>query len=145
MWEEVSNDREEIRRKSVAWFSSCSLTLHLRHAQDDDVVRVKSNLVNIDVIVKDKKGKYISDLKAEDFTITENGVAAEDRILRRATFKNRNSANPVNSRRAATAHARNCAAQLRLACARLANHRRHKSETGSRRRDQVCSRTNDGR
>jgi VWFA-related protein len=44
-------------------------------AQDDDVVKVKSNLVNIDVIVKDKKGKYVSDLKAEDFTITENGVA----------------------------------------------------------------------
>ncbi len=41
--------------------------------QDDDVIKVKSNLVNIDVIVKDKKGKYISDLKAEDFTITENG------------------------------------------------------------------------
>jgi VWFA-related protein len=41
---------------------------------DDDVVKVKSNLVNIDVIVKDKKGKYISDLKTEDFTITENGV-----------------------------------------------------------------------
>src|SRR4026209_2027331 len=44
-------------------------------AQDDDVVKVKSNLVNIDVIVKDKKGKYVSDLKAEDFAITENGVA----------------------------------------------------------------------
>ena len=43
--------------------------------QDDDVVKVKSNLVNIDVIVKDKKGKYISDLKAEDFVITENGIA----------------------------------------------------------------------
>src|SRR5687767_15906889 len=43
-------------------------------AQDDDVVRVKSNLVNIDVLVKDKKGKYIADLKAEDFTIFENGV-----------------------------------------------------------------------
>ena len=42
-------------------------------AQDDEVVKVKSNLVNIDVIVKDKKGKYISDLKAEDFVITENG------------------------------------------------------------------------
>ena len=41
----------------------------------DDVVRVKSNLVNIDVIVKDKKGKYVADLKAEDFTIVENGVA----------------------------------------------------------------------
>jgi VWFA-related protein len=43
-------------------------------AQEDDVVKVKSNLVNIDVIVKDKKGKYIADLKAEDFTIVENGV-----------------------------------------------------------------------
>ncbi len=43
-------------------------------AQSDDVVRVKSNLVNIDVLVKDKKGKYVPDLKAEDFTITENGV-----------------------------------------------------------------------
>ena len=43
-------------------------------AQDDEVVRVKSNLVNIDVLVKDKKGKYIADLKAADFTIFENGV-----------------------------------------------------------------------
>ena len=43
-------------------------------AQEDDVVRVKSNLVNIDVMVKDKKGKYIADLKAEDFVIFENGV-----------------------------------------------------------------------
>lgn len=41
----------------------------------DDVIRTKSNLVNIDVIVKDKKGKYVADLKAEDFTIVENGVA----------------------------------------------------------------------
>lgn len=40
----------------------------------DEVVRVKSNLVNIDVLVKDKKGKYVADLKAEDFTIFENGV-----------------------------------------------------------------------
>lgn len=43
-------------------------------AQDEDVVRVKSNLVNIDVLVKDKKGKYVADLKAEDFKIFENGV-----------------------------------------------------------------------
>jgi VWFA-related protein len=43
-------------------------------AQEDEVVRVKSNLVNIDVLVKDKKGKYIPDLKAEDFAIFENGV-----------------------------------------------------------------------
>jgi VWFA-related protein len=41
---------------------------------DVEVLKVKSNLVNIDVMVKDKKGKYITDLKAEDFTVFENGV-----------------------------------------------------------------------
>ncbi|MDT5061394.1 MAG: hypothetical protein QOH63_1853 [Acidobacteriota bacterium] len=41
---------------------------------DVEVLRVKSNLVNIDVMVKDKKGKYVTDLKAEDFTVFENGV-----------------------------------------------------------------------
>ena len=41
---------------------------------DQDVIKTRSNLVNIDVLVKDKKGKYISDLKLEDFTISENGV-----------------------------------------------------------------------
>src|SRR5438045_2343085 len=53
-----------------------SLTAHAQNPpkQDEDVVKVKSNLVNIDVMVKDKKGKFISDLKPEDFTITENGV-----------------------------------------------------------------------
>ena len=40
----------------------------------EDVLKIKSNLVNIDVIAKDKKGKYISDLKLEDFIVTENGV-----------------------------------------------------------------------
>lgn len=43
------------------------------HAQEDERVITKANLVNIDVIVKDKKGKYVSDLKAEDFVVTENG------------------------------------------------------------------------
>lgn len=42
--------------------------------QDEEVVTVKSQLVNIDVVVKDKKGKYVTDLKAEDFTVVENGV-----------------------------------------------------------------------
>src|SRR5712692_2011968 len=42
--------------------------------EEDDVVKVTSNLVNLDVIVKDKKGKAITDLKPDDFTITENGV-----------------------------------------------------------------------
>jgi VWFA-related protein len=39
-----------------------------------DVIKVTSNLVNFDVTVKDKKGKAITDLKAEDFVLSENGV-----------------------------------------------------------------------
>jgi VWFA-related protein len=41
---------------------------------DDDVIKVTSNLVNLDLIVKDKKGKAITDLKPEDFAVLENGV-----------------------------------------------------------------------
>src|SRR5438477_13076339 len=41
---------------------------------DDDVVKINSNLVSLDVIVKDKKGKAITDLKPEKFTVSENGV-----------------------------------------------------------------------
>src|SRR5215211_7544987 len=42
--------------------------------QDEEVVTVKSQLVNIDVVVRDRKGKYVTDLKAEDFVVVENGV-----------------------------------------------------------------------
>jgi VWFA-related protein len=42
--------------------------------QDDDVIKVNSNLVSLDVIVKDKKGKAVTDLNPEDFTVLENGV-----------------------------------------------------------------------
>ena len=45
-------------------------------AQDqDDVVRVRSNEVRLDVVVKDKKGRPIRDLKAGDFEVLEDGVA----------------------------------------------------------------------
>jgi VWFA-related protein len=43
-------------------------------SDDQDVVKITSNLVSLDVIVKDKKGRPVTDLKAEDFTVTENGV-----------------------------------------------------------------------
>ena len=42
--------------------------------QDEEVVTVRSQLVNIDVVVRDKKGRYVTDLKAEDFNVVENGV-----------------------------------------------------------------------
>src|SRR5437868_2710047 len=43
-------------------------------SDDQDVIKITSNLISLDVIVKDKKGKPITDLKAEDFTVSENGV-----------------------------------------------------------------------
>ena len=45
-----------------------------KSSDDDDVIKVTSNLVSLDVIVKDKKGKPLTDLKPEDFTVSENGV-----------------------------------------------------------------------
>src|SRR6185503_18703843 len=45
-----------------------------KQKSQDEVVSLKAHLVNIDVMVKDKKGKYITDLKAEDFTVVENGA-----------------------------------------------------------------------
>src|SRR5947209_9920590 len=41
---------------------------------DEEVLKVRSHLVNVDVSVKDKKGNYVTDLKAEDFAVFENGV-----------------------------------------------------------------------
>ncbi len=44
-------------------------------AQDqDEVIRVRSNEVRLDVVVKDKKGHPIKDLKPEDFEVLEDGV-----------------------------------------------------------------------
>ena len=41
---------------------------------NDEIVTLKAHLVSVDVLVKDKKGKYITDLKDEDFVVYENGV-----------------------------------------------------------------------
>src|ERR1041385_362235 len=43
-------------------------------SNEDEVIKINSNLVTMDVMVKDRKGKAITNLKAEDFTVTENGV-----------------------------------------------------------------------
>lgn len=40
---------------------------------DDEVVRITTSLVQTDVVVTDKDGRQVTDLKAEDFEILENG------------------------------------------------------------------------
>jgi len=41
--------------------------------RDDDVVRITTNLVQVDAVVTDRNGKVVPDLRAEDFEILENG------------------------------------------------------------------------
>jgi VWFA-related protein len=43
--------------------------------KQDETVRLETRLITLDVIVKDKKGKYVTDLRAEDFSVFEEGVA----------------------------------------------------------------------
>jgi VWFA-related protein len=42
--------------------------------EQDDVVRVRTNEVKLDVVVKDKKGRPIKDLKPTDFEVYEDGI-----------------------------------------------------------------------
>lgn len=46
-------------------------------AEQDEVVRITTNLVQIDVVVTDKKGQLVTDLTAEDFEVYENGRRQE--------------------------------------------------------------------
>lgn len=40
---------------------------------DDDVVRITTNLIQVDAVVTDKNGKQVTDLRADEFEIEENG------------------------------------------------------------------------
>ena len=51
-----------------------AIGLQAASQEQDEVVRVRSNEVRLDVVVKDKKGRPIRDLKASDFEILEDGV-----------------------------------------------------------------------
>jgi VWFA-related protein len=64
-------------RLAVTCLLLFSLALNLRgQEQDQDVVRITTNLVQVDVVVT-KDGKHIIDLKPEDFEILEDGRAQQ--------------------------------------------------------------------
>lgn len=52
------------------------LTLKICYAQDE-VMRIETDLVTIPATVLDREGRYITNLKKEDFRIFENGVEQE--------------------------------------------------------------------
>ena len=49
----------------------------LEGAEDDEVVRVETQLVTVPVIVRDRADRYIPDMRKDEFTLEEDGVAQE--------------------------------------------------------------------
>jgi Ca-activated chloride channel homolog len=50
-------------------------------AQDEETIRIDTNLVSIGVVVRDKKGNYIKDLNKEQFQIFDNNKKQEIEIF----------------------------------------------------------------
>jgi Ca-activated chloride channel family protein len=50
-------------------------------AQDDDVVRVNSDLVVLNITVTDRGGQYVKSLRKSDFKIFEDGVEVDPRSI----------------------------------------------------------------
>ncbi|HLO00571.1 MAG TPA: VWA domain-containing protein [Pyrinomonadaceae bacterium] len=53
----------------------------LRSQQDDDVIRVNTNLVVLNVTVTDKAGQYVPGLQLSDFTIFEDGKPVLSEVI----------------------------------------------------------------
>ena len=50
-------------------------------AQDDDVIRVNTELVVLNITVTDKAGQYVKGLKASDFKVYEDGVEVQPNTI----------------------------------------------------------------
>jgi VWFA-related protein len=51
-----------------------TVTTQQTTSSDDDVIRIETSLVTSDVLVTDKQGRQVRDLKATDFVVSEDGV-----------------------------------------------------------------------
>lgn len=65
------NRRFALRILSAIMVAACPFATA---SAQDDVVKLKADLVTVDATVTDKNGSFIRNLKAEDFTIYEDGV-----------------------------------------------------------------------
>jgi len=61
-WDPNKNSAVEIKRGPSA-----------TNSEEDDVIRIETNLVTCDILVVDRQGNIVNGLRAEDFVITENG------------------------------------------------------------------------
>lgn len=53
------------------------------NGDEDDVIRIETNLVTCDILVVDRQGKLVSNLTADDFSVTEDGEAQQVGHFRR--------------------------------------------------------------
>lgn len=58
----------------AALIAFSAVTFAQTQTVDDEVIKVNTTLISVPVIVSDRNGRYISGLKAKDFTVYENGV-----------------------------------------------------------------------
>ena len=65
----------------VALFIILPITAVLTSAQDDDVVRVNTDLVLLNVTVTDKAGNYVRALRAADFKVFEDGNEVDPKLI----------------------------------------------------------------
>lgn len=67
--------------RTLAALAACAASIPVLLAQDpqrqSDVIRRSIELVRSDVIVRDRDGRFIPDLKKEEFVISEDGVLQE--------------------------------------------------------------------
>lgn len=54
---------------------------HIRSQQDDDVIRVNTDLVILNITVTDKAGQYVPGLRLSDFTIFEDGKEVPAQLI----------------------------------------------------------------
>lgn len=61
-----------IFKRISAVFLTLFVIASFAKAQDDEPIRIETNLVSVGVVVKDKNGNYVKDLKKEAFEIFDN-------------------------------------------------------------------------
>jgi Ca-activated chloride channel homolog len=56
-------------------------TTQIQAQEDEDVLRVNTNLVVLNVTVTDKSGRYVPGLKRKDFKVFEDGIEIQDKLI----------------------------------------------------------------
>lgn len=65
-WDPNKNTAVEVKRNS-----------RVKTSEEDDVIRIETNLVTCDILVVDERGNIVKGLKAEDFSVTEDGESQQ--------------------------------------------------------------------